>query len=770
VIGQTVSHYRILEHLGGGGMGVVYKAQDLKLDRLVALKFLPSELLPSAEETARFHQEAKAISSLNHPHIATLHDVDEAEGRMFLVLEYIPGSTLKSKVKELQSRDRELPLADALKYGVQIAEGLAHAHRHGIIHRDIKTDNMMLTEEGDVKISDFGLAKLRGVPSLTQTGSTLGTVAYMSPEQIQGEAVDARSDLFSLGVVLYELLTGRLPFQGEHEAAVTYSIVNTDPIPVRSLRAGIPEPLEAVIHRCLEKERQRRFQTAGEIADELRRIQPELPAAEQTGRKGKIRWAAAALLVVLLLVAAYILLPLRPAPEPAKSIAVLPFLNMSGDKEDEYFSDGMTEQLIHALSKIEGLHVAARTSSFAFKGKTDNIKSIGRQLDVGTLLEGSVRKAGDRIRITAQLINVADGFHIWSETYDRDMHDVFAAQDEISRAIVSAFRFTLGGAQEARLSRHSTENTEAFELYLKGRYYTEKRTEDGVRKGIEYFEKALEKDPQYALAHVGLADCWVIVGWYYWVPPKEAGPRANAAANRSLEIDSSLAEAHTSLAHVREVFNWDWSGAEAEYKRALELNPSYSTAHHWYSLCLVALGRMDEAVEEARRAQKLDPLSLIINENLGDVLSLAHRYDEAIEQLRRTLELDSSFTVAHWSLARAYCGRGMYNDAISDYLHSSPPEWVVPLKQACAAAGIRGLWEKELQLTLERSAKAHLWPNNLARLYALLGKRDEAFTWLERGYDERTLNFTYLRGGFWFDSLRSDPRYTALLRKAGLEK
>jgi TolB-like protein len=441
---------------------------------------------------------------------------------------------------------------------------------------------------------------------------------------------------------------------------------------------------------------------------------------------------------------------------------------MSSDKEDEYFSDGLTEELISALSQLQGLRVAARTSSFVFKGRTEDIGKIGAQLHVKTILEGSFRKAGNKLRISAQLINVASGFQLWSETYEREIQDVFTVQDEISRAIVSALKIKLTGEQSAQLTKRYTENTEAYQLYLKGRYYWNKRTEEELKKGIECFDEALEIDPGYALAYAGLADSWAIIGWYGWSPEKEAYPKARATAMRALEMDDSLAEAHTSLAHVKEVYDWDWLGAEKEYKKAIELKPQYATAHHWYSLLLVAVGRPDEAIIEAKKAQELDPLSLIINENVGDVLCLARRYDEAIEQLRKTLDLDPHFGVAHYSLARAYFGKGMYDEAVTEYLKFVPPELTVPLKEAYMKSGTKGFWEKDLELIMENPREARVGPGTIAQIYALLGRKDEALAWLEKAVAEHSINVVYLRFYGW-DSLRSDPRFSAILKKVGLE-
>ncbi len=778
IVGQTISHYKILEKLGEGGMGVVYKAQDLKLDRLVALKFLPQQLLASPEEIARFQQEAKAISALNHPNIATIHDIDEAKDQKFLVLEYLPGGTLKSKVKHLQSSDKELSPTEVIEYGLQIAEGLAHAHRHGIIHRDVKTDNMMFTEDGKVKITDFGLAKLRGSAQLTKTGSTMGTAAYMSPEQVLGEDVDHRSDIFSLGIVLYELATGRLPFRGEHEAALSYSIVNEDPFPIKSLRSNLPSSLEKVIYHCLEKDTEKRFQSVEEIATELRRVQQEISGYVSTPRKhSKLPWIAGATLVVLAFIVLYLLVPQKTTTVESKSIAVLPFVNISADPENEYFSDGMTEELINALTKVEGLHVASRTSAFAFKGQHQDIRKVGEQLNVSTVLEGSVRKAGNKLRITAQLINVADGYHLWSETFEREMKDVFAIQDEISRAIVNALKVKLTGKENAPIVNLYTENLEAYNLYLQGRYFWNRRTEEGLKRAIEYFEQAIEKDQKYALAYAGLADCYNLLGAYSVLPPKESVPRAKTAAAKALTIDNTLAEAHEALAHVRMLYDWNWSDAERDFKQAIELNANYATARQRYAIYLTAMGRFDEAIVEIKRAKELDPISLIINTDVGLMFYLKRQYDEAIEQYLKTLEIDSSFSVAHFALGLAYEQKDQFPEAIAEFqkaitLSGGSTIMLAALGHAYAVAGKRAEAEKVFTELKALSKRRYVSPYSIATIYVGLGEKEQAFIWLQKAFEERSIwqIHLHLKVDPRLDSLHSDPRFTALLKKIGLEK
>jgi serine/threonine protein kinase/Tfp pilus assembly protein PilF len=572
-----ISHYRIIERVGEGGMGVVYKALDTKLNRTVALKFLPPRLLCNDEAKTRFEHEAKAASALNHPSIATIHEIDDVEGRCFISMEYLEGGSLRELLK-----DKELSMKEILDLALQIGEGLSAAHESGAVHRDLKPDNIMLTKRGLAKITDFGLAKLRGVTRLTREGTTLGTLQYMSPEQVQGKATDHRSDIFSFGTVLYEMVTGQLPFKGDNEAAVIHSILTWDPEPVGRSRSDLSGEIEGIIAKALAKQVDSRYQGAGDMLADLRRVRDTISAEKSKADAQPV--------------------------EHRPSIAVLPFTNLSADPDQEYFCDGMAEEIINALTHIEDLRVVARTSAFAFKGKSGDIREIGKQLEVESLLEGSVRKAGARVRITAQLVSVADGYHIWSEKFDREMEDIFDIQDEISLAIVDRLKVKLLGKNKAELTKRHTENLEAYQLYLKGRYFWNRRTKGALKKAVGYFKQAIEKDPAYAFAHFGLADAYEILYSYGHVPLKEAYPNAKKAVLRALELDDSLAGAHTSLAEIKKTFENDPEGAEQEFKRAIELNPGYATAHHWYSILLGETGRFKEALEEGERALELEPM------------------------------------------------------------------------------------------------------------------------------------------------------------------
>ena len=751
MIGQTISHYKILEKLGEGGMGVVYKAQDLNLDRPVALKFLPPNLITSEEEAARFQQEAKAISSLNHPNVATIYELDEASGQRFLVLEYLPGGTLKSKIKNLQSSGGELSLTQVVDYGLQIAEGLAHAHRHDIIHRDVKTDNMMLTEEGKAKITDFGLAKLRGSAHVTKTGSTVGTAAYMSPEQARGEAVDHRTDIWSMGVVLYQMITGELPFRGDYEPAIVYSILNEEPQDINSIRKGVPTELERITTKAMAKDRNQRYQRVEEMLADLTSLKET--ASFETIEKSATTGTS---------------LP---------SIAVLSFTNMSADKDQEYFCDGMAEEIINALTRVEGLRVVARTSAFAFKGKSEDIREIGRKLDVRMVLEGSVRKAGGRLRITAQLINVADGYHLWSERYDRQMEDVFAIQDGISQAVVNTLKIKLVGERETVFVKRPTENLEAYNLFLKGRFFWSKRTEEGLKKGIQYFQQAIRKDPGYAFAYAGLADSYSLLCSYHILSPNDAIPSARVAATKAMELDNTLAEAYEALAHVRILHDWNWLDAEREFRRAIELNPAYATAHQRYSLYLTVMGQMDAAIAEIGRAQELDPLSLIINTDVGLVFYTAGQYDRAIEQCRQALEIDPNFSVAHFALGLTYEQRGMYEQAIAELQKAITLSGDLTVVKAAlghvyAASGNSREAKKVLDELHAVSKRRYVSPYSIAVIYAGLGENDRAVEWLQKSYEERSvwLIHLHLKVDPRLQMLHQDPRFLALLKKMGLEK
>jgi TolB-like protein/Flp pilus assembly protein TadD/predicted Ser/Thr protein kinase len=741
MIGRTISHYRVIEKLGEGGMGVVYKAEDTKLKRLVALKFLLPQAFENAEHRERFIREAQTAAVLDHPNICTIFEIDEAEDLIFIAMAFVEGESLKDKIKSgLLGAEKALDMA------AQVAQGLEAAHKHGIVHRDIKSTNIMVTPAGQVKIMDFGLAKMSGGAEISKTTRSVGTAAYMSPEQGRGAKVDHRTDIWSLGVVMYELLTGELPFKGEYDAAIVYSLVNEDPVPVGELRPELPDSVRRIVERAMEKNPEDRFQTAAEMLASLR-SPLKWAGVGRGGRKGR---------------------------RPEKSIVVLSFADVSRGRELEYLCDGIAEEIIGALTKVDGIRVVARTSAFSFKGKNEDIRTIARKLNVDAVLEGSVRMADNRLRINAQLINAADGYHLWSERYDRQMEDVFAIQDEITLAIVNKLKVTLLGGEREALVKRSTEDVEAYNLYLKGRYFWNKRTETGYLKSLEYFRQAIDKDPTYAVAHAGIADSYDLLGWYGYLAPEEAFPRARTAAQRALGLNPTLAEAHASLGWISANYDWDWAAAEREYKRALELNPSYATAHQWYSEFLTYMGRHDESIAEGHKAQELDPLSIIINNDVGQVYYFARRYDEAIAQLRRTLEMDPDFAVAHYLLGLALAQKSLHDEAVEEGRIAATlagEDDALILSQLGVIYAVSGREAKARQVLAELeelSREKYASPFPVALVHAGLGEKDSAFEWLEKACEKRDHWVETLKVHPVLDGLRGDERYSKLLRATGL--
>jgi serine/threonine protein kinase/tetratricopeptide (TPR) repeat protein len=743
MIKKMVSHYKILEKIGSGGMGVVYKAKDTKLDRLVALKFLPEQFSFNEEEKKRFIQEAKVAAALDHPNICTVHEISEtANGQLFIVMAYYEGKTLQFNISQ-----GSLPITDAIDIIIQVADGLNKAHKKDIVHRDIKSANIIITNDGVVKILDFGLAKLKGATKLTKKGTTLGTVAYMSPEQTSGETVDHRSDIWSLGVLLYEMVTGKVPFKGEYQQAIMYSIMNEDPEPVTALRTDVPMELERIINKTLSRDPKERYQSADELIVDLK-VQSKK-----------------------LILTPTINIPVKKRPR--SSIAVLPFRDMSPQKDQDYFCEGIAEEIITSLTHIEKLRVIARTSAFVFKEKNVDAREIGKKLDVETLLEGSVRKAGNRLRITAQLINVADGSHLWSERYDREMKDIFAIQDEITLSIVDILKIKLLGKEKAAVVKSHTVNQEAHNCYLKGRYFWNRREKVGYWMAFEHFQQAIEIDPLFALPYVGIADTYILLGQFGILPPKEAFIKANLAVKKALDIDNSIGEAHTSLAWISAAFDWDWKMARHEFKQAITLNPTHATTHEWYALYLASLGYFDEALSEAFKALKLDPVSLMINSSIAVVYYMARKFEQAIFHYKKTIELDPNFLLPNVWLGDLYAVIGRKEEAREtlNKALSLAGDMTFALGYIGQGYGINGQ-RTEAQAILDRldelSMNVYVSPIYKMMVHTGLGNMDQAFKLLKEAYDVKEPSLIFLKTMSQYDDLRSNQKFNDILKKIGL--
>ena len=734
--------YKVLNLIGAGGMGEVYKARDTRLNRTVAIKVLPPALAADPQFRERFDREARTISQVEHPNICALYDVGEHGGTAYLVMQYLEGETLAQRIAK-----GALPLGEGIRIATEIADALTKAHGAGVIHRDLKPGNVMLTSTG-AKLLDFGIAKLfqTSLQNLadaqtigqTEAGAVVGTTRYMSPEQARGTAVDSRSDLFSFGILFYEMLSGRVPFEGTTNADVLVRILEREPLPVTQYRPEVPAELQRITARCLEKDRDRRYASARDLIADL-----EKAKASITGQQSGVKLAP--------------------------SIAVLPFVNMSTDPENEYFCDGIAEELINAFTKIEQLRVAARTSAFSFKGKTGDLREIGRTLNVSTVLEGSVRKAGNRLRVTAQLVNVADGYHLWSERYDRNLEDVFAIQDEISLAIVTALKVRLIGEEKAALAKRHTENVEAFQLYQQGRHHWHKWNEQGFLKSRECMERAIQIDPDYALAYCGLADSY-LAGASGTIRYADILPRVKEVLARALDLDPGEALAWT-LSAVACYYDWDFEGAERTAARAIELNPRLAQAHTAQALVYLYSGRPDRALAPAKRAVELDPLAPMFNRVLAETHVALGESDSAIRQIRLLLDISPNFWRAHWLLGTILPSRGESENAIASLEEAvrcsgGAPYAVGSLAGALGSAGHRDRAEREIDALLDRARSGYIPSLSFALAYMGLSMVDRVFEWLDRAFEERDLMLRiYFVYAPVFEVLRRDPRGIDLLRR-----
>ena len=742
--------YRICDELGRGGMGRVYKAIDREISEAVALKILNPEFGFDEKMIERFRNELKLARRISHKNVCRIYDLGNAEGIYFLSMEYIPGDNLKSIIRMMGP----LSVARTLSIAGQVCDGTAEAHRLGVVHRDLKTANIMIDREGNARIMDFGIAHAAATKGLTDRGTMIGTPEYMAPEQIEGENVDQRTDIYSLGIILFEMLTGRVPFEGHTPLSVAMKQKSARPPNPRDLNAQTPEALNAAIIKCLEKDPASRYQKIEALASDLHGAAEGLTGAE------RIPSAARTDMVT------------PGGTRLVNSIAVLPFTDLSPQKDQEYFCEGLAEEIINALTKITNLEVAAKSSAFSAKFKAMDVREIGQQLGVGVVLEGSVRKGENRLRITAQLINVATGYHFWSEMFERPLEDIFTVQDEITLAIVDRLKVKLQADERAVLLKRPTDNPEAYNLYLQGRHAWNLRTPDSLKKGLEYFQQAIEKDPCYARAYTGLSDCYGIIG-YYFLPSRYAFTKARDAAVKALEIDDTLAEAHSSMAFVKENLERDWVAAEKEFRRAIELDPEYIWAHQWYALYLAVRGRQSESLAEIKRALDVDPTSPQLSMVLGMIFYLARFYDRAVDELRKVVEMNPHHVLATFYLGLAYLEQGRFEEAMahvrrSAHLTGNAPFFVQGVGYVHAARGQTEEARAVLAALDGMMKKTFVSPVFTALIHFKLGEDGRGFEWLDKAFEDGDHWLEYIKVFPGFDSVRTDPRYAALLQKLGL--
>lgn len=821
-----LGRYEVRSLLGAGGMGEVYLAQDTSLNRKVALKVLPAELASNQDRMRRFKQEATSAASLNHPNIAHIYEVGQASGYNFIAMEYVDGTTLRNKI-----HNETEELSKLLRVLQHVAEGLAKAHDAGIIHRDLKPDNVMITSDGHAKILDFGLAKLveppqtsggSEEPTILQSHSTpgliLGTLGYMSPEQAQGKTkeIDHRSDIFSFGCILFEAITGQRAFTGKDQIEVLNKIIREPAPPLAAFNPNAPADLQRIVRRCLAKDPEQRYQNIKDVAIELKEVRRELqergvdttvPPVSSVSSEARTIWQSettrvqpsaastrassaefivnelkrhktatmiGALIVVALAVVAVLgirsYLHARTTEVAVESIAVIPFVNQNKDPDAEWISDGLTESIINNLTQLPHLKVIARSSVFRYKGRETDPIAVGKELGVRAVLTGRLMQRGNTMLISAELIDIRDNKQLWGEQYERQLADMLSVQREIAREITNNLRPTLSGVDKSRMDKQFTADSEAYQLYLKGRFYWNKRTPADLQKAIPFFQQAIEKDPNYALAYSGLADSYALLTAYTAEPPRKLMPKAKEAALKALALDDKLAEAHASLGQITAYYDYDFPTAEREYRRAIELNPNYATAHQWLAEHFATMKRNDEALVEIRRALELDPVSVIMNRIYADILVDGRKFDEAIQQYHKAIELDPNFPTSHYFLGRAYEAKHLYDQAVEEYTKSAmlggvTPEALLSMKEIYQKSG----WKAYVQVNLDRlEQQRQLAPFVIATFYARLDRKDEALEWLEKGYEERDFRMTLLSVSFEFDSLRDDPKFQELVRRMGL--
>ena len=781
--------YEIIEQLGKGGMGRVYRVEDKKIKKEIALKLIKPEIASDKKTIERFKNELTMARDIRHKNVCGMFDLGEEKGQHYITMEYISGQDLKGLIRQTG----QLTVGKAVSIARQICDGLEEAHSLGIVHRDLKPNNIMIDRGGNAKIMDFGIARAIKGKSITGSGVMIGTPQYMSPEQVEGKDIDHRSDIYSLGILLYEMLTDRVPFEGDTPLTVGVKQKTETPIDPKDFNERIPEELSRLILRCLEKERESRYQSADEVRSDLKKLEQGLPTTDRvipqkkplTSKEITVQFSLKRVFIPTFVVIAISIIGLviwspwkqkgpDPIPTDKPSIAVLPFNDSSPQKDQGALCDGIPESIIIALSRVEDLRVPASTSSFSFRGKDVDLKEIGEKLNVRTVLTGSLQKDGNRVRIRPQLINISDESLIWTEQFDSEQDDIFAIQDEITLKIIDMLQVKLLGEEKANVVKRYTNDSEAFNLYLQGRFFWNKRTKDGIMKSLDYFKLAIEKDPNFALAYSGLADSYALLARYSYLPPDDAMPKGKSAAQKALEIDINLGEAHTSLAFIERYYDFDWLEAESEYKKSIELNPNYSTAHHWYALFLTLKGDHDKAIVEIKRAQELDPLSIIINTNVGWIYYFARQYDQAIDQLLKTLDMDPNFAVTHLRLGRTLIQKGSFEEGTRELqkavsLSPESTEILAALGRAYAILGNRDEALKIIEELNELEKNKYVSSYDRALIHLGLGEKDMAYEYLNKAFQEKSSYLTYIKVDPKVDSLRSEIRFRELIKKMNLE-